>query len=84
MAGINGAGGGSVKSIYPKGPEFTLNNFANKDFVVRDFVEELAESAVPANRRSGPASQAFDPKPLIRTFEGICARPLPLVRTDAP
>ena len=72
---LNSAGGGSVKSIYPKGPEFTLQNFSNKDFIVRDFVEELAESAIPINRRSGgggpgAAQQAFDPKPLIRTFEG--------------
>lgn len=37
---------------------------------MRDFVDELAESAIPVNRRSAPATQpAFDPKPLIRTFE---------------
>lgn len=68
---LNGVGGGSIKSIFPKGPEFTLQQFSNKDFIVRDFVEELAESAIPINRRSGPAQQAFDPKPLIRTFEGM-------------
>lgn len=59
------------KSLFPKGPSFTLDNFSNKDFIVRDFVDSLAESAVPANRRSGAANPAFDPKPLIRTFEGI-------------
>jgi hypothetical protein len=48
-----------------------LDNFSNKDFIVRDFIEDLAESAVPVNRRSGPAQQAFDAKPLIRTFEGM-------------
>jgi hypothetical protein len=58
-----------VRSIFPKGPSFTLENFSNKDFIVRDFIEDLAESAIPVNRRSGPAQQAFDPKPLIRTFE---------------
>jgi hypothetical protein len=74
MASINTAGGGSVRSIFPKGPGFTLDNFSNKDFIVRDFVEELAENAVPANRRSGPAQQVFDAKPLIRAFESrsIC------------
>lgn len=65
----------SGRSIFPKGPSFTLENFSNKDFIVRDFVEDLAESAVPHNRRSGPAQQAFDPKPLIRAFESM--RPAP-------
>jgi hypothetical protein len=61
-----------AKSLFPKGPSFTLENFSNKDFIVRDFVESLAESAVPLNRRSGPASStAFDPKPLIRGFESM-------------
>lgn len=34
-------------------------------------MEALSDSAVPPNRRSGPAHQsnAFDPKPLIRSFE---------------
>jgi hypothetical protein len=62
------------RSIFPRGPSFTLENFSNKDFIVRDFVEELSESAVPANRRSGPAQQAFDPKPLIRTFENALSQ----------
>jgi exocyst complex component 5 len=58
-----------AKSLFPKGPSFSLDDFSNKDFIVRDFVDSLAESAVPVNRRSGPAQPAFDPKPLIRTFE---------------
>lgn len=55
---------------------FTLDTFASKDFIVRDFVENLSESAVPASRRSAPASAqtAFDPKPLIRTFESALSR----------
>ena len=57
------------KALFPKGPSFSLDDFSNKDFIVRDFVDALAESAVPANRRSGPAQPAFDPKPLIRGFE---------------
>ncbi|KAE8441544.1 hypothetical protein EG329_004852 [Mollisiaceae sp. DMI_Dod_QoI] len=74
MASLNSGGGGSGRSIFLKGPSFTLENFSNKDFIVRDFVEELAESAVPINRRSGPAHQAFDPKPLIRTFENALSQ----------
>jgi hypothetical protein len=63
-----GSGGGS-RALFPKGPSFTLEDFSNKDFIVRDFIDALAESAIPVNRRSGPAQQIFDPKPLIRTFE---------------
>ncbi|KUJ08481.1 exocyst complex component Sec10 [Mollisia scopiformis] len=74
MSSLNSGGGGSGRSIFPKGPSFTLENFSNKDFIVRDFVEDLAESAVPVNRRSGPAHQAFDPKPLIRTFENALSQ----------
>ncbi|KAK2592323.1 Exocyst complex component 5 [Conoideocrella luteorostrata] len=65
---------GYPKSIYPKGPSFTLENFSNKDFIVRDFVDSLADSAIPINRRSGPAPAAFDPKPLIRTFENALSQ----------
>ncbi|KAM5356213.1 hypothetical protein ACJ41O_002859 [Fusarium nematophilum] len=57
------------KSLFPKGPNFTLDDFSSKDFIVRDFVDSLAESAVPVNRRSGNTQSPFDPKPLIRTFE---------------
>lgn len=57
------------KALFPTGPSFSLDDFSSKDFIVRDFVDGLAENAVPANRRSGPAHQPFDPKPLIRTFE---------------
>ena len=57
------------RTLFPQGPEFTLENFSNNDFIVRDFVDSLADSAVPINRRSGPSQPAFDPKPLIRTFE---------------
>lgn len=75
MASLNGnshnSGSGTPKSLFPRGPSFTLENFSNKDFIVRDFIEELSESAVPVNRRSGPAQQAFDPKPLIRHFESM-------------
>ncbi|GJN72969.1 exocyst complex component 5 [Purpureocillium lilacinum] len=62
------------KSLFPKAPSFTLDNFSSKDFIVRDFVDSLAESAVPVNRRSGPGQVAFDPKPLIRTFENALSQ----------
>lgn len=57
---------------------FSLDTFSSKDFIVKDFVESLSDTVAPG-RRSAPASsgttsnpqagQAFDPKPLIRTFE---------------
>ncbi|KAI9809080.1 MAG: hypothetical protein M1825_002369 [Sarcosagium campestre] len=65
------------RSLFPKGPSFTLETFSSKDFIVKDFVESLSDSALPANRRSGPASQgsaAFDPKPFIRTYEHALSR----------
>ncbi|KAI4122357.1 MAG: hypothetical protein LQ347_006529 [Umbilicaria vellea] len=59
------------RSIFPRSSTLTLDTFSNRDFLVKDFVETLSDSAVPSNRRSGQSSQsqAFDPKPLIRTFE---------------
>lgn len=63
--------GSGSRALFPKGPSFTIDDFSNKDFIVRDFVDELAENAVSFNRRSGPAQQPFDPKPLIRTFESM-------------
>ncbi|ERT02192.1 exocyst subunit SEC10 [Sporothrix schenckii 1099-18] len=63
------------RALFPKGPSFTLDDFSSKDFIVRDFVDTLAETAVPSNRRSGAAAQqAFDPKPLIRTFENALSQ----------
>lgn len=59
-----------------RGPEFSLETFKSQDFIVKDFIETLSDTAVPASRRSGnPTRQvAFDPKPLIRTFEHALAR----------
>ncbi|KAL8714980.1 MAG: hypothetical protein Q9225_006455 [Loekoesia sp. 1 TL-2023] len=61
----------SGRSVFHQTPTFSLETFSNRDFIVKDFVESLSESAVPPNRRSGPANSAnaFDPKPFIRTFE---------------
>ena len=64
-----------ARSIFPQAPTFTLETFSNRDFIVKDFIEALYESAIPSNRRSGQANQAaFDPKPLIRTFEHALSR----------
>ncbi len=49
----------SGRALYPKGPDITLETFSKEDFIVRDFIEELADEAVPKQRRSGPAQQAF-------------------------
>ncbi|KAF3358211.1 Protein gal10 [Verticillium dahliae VDG1] len=45
------AGSGTAKSLFPKGPSFSLEDFSSKDFI-----------------------QAFDSKPLIRTFESALAQ----------
>ncbi|KKK22883.1 putative Exocyst complex component Sec10 [Aspergillus rambellii] len=62
----------SRSSVFPQGPSFTLEDFSSRDFIVKEFIEALSDSAI-CNRRStiGPATgnQPFDPKPLIRTFE---------------
>ncbi|KAI9663688.1 MAG: Exocyst complex component 5 [Bathelium mastoideum] len=68
------ASSATLRSPFAKGPSFTLDTFSSRDFIVKDFVESLSDSAVPISRRSGPASQAFDPKPLIRTFEAAVGR----------
>jgi len=58
------------RSVFPQAPSFTLDTFSDRDFIVKDFVEALSNSAVPPIRKSGPSqSNAFDPKPLIRSFE---------------
>lgn len=56
-------------------PAFTLEDFSSRDFIVKDFIEDLSDNAIPSNRRSAPSSQAaFDPKPLIRSFEHALSR----------
>ncbi|KAK0730499.1 exocyst complex component Sec10-like protein [Lasiosphaeris hirsuta] len=68
-------GSNSSRALFPRGPSFTIDDFSSKDFIVRDFIDSLAETAVPANRRSaGPTNNAFDPKPLIRTFENALSQ----------
>ncbi|PYH44793.1 exocyst subunit SEC10 [Aspergillus saccharolyticus JOP 1030-1] len=60
------------RPVFPQGPGFTLEDFSSRDFMVKEFIEALSETAVSSRRSAGvPAggSQPFDPKPLIRTFE---------------
>ncbi|CBF84751.1 hypothetical protein AN8879.2 [Aspergillus nidulans FGSC A4] len=60
------------RSVFPKGPSFTLEDFSSRDYIVKEFIEALSDSAISSRRSSlGPANgnQPFDPKPLIRTFE---------------
>ncbi|KAI5282484.1 Exocyst complex component 5 [Ascosphaera aggregata] len=68
-------------SIFHRGPTFTLDTFSSKEFIVKEFIESLYDSAIPASQRrssiqqaaapsaSSASQQPFDPKPLIRTFE---------------
>lgn len=59
-----------------RGFTFSLDTFSNRDFIVKDFIEALSDSATPASRRSAPggSQSQFDPKPLIRSFEHALAR----------
>ncbi|KAK2741776.1 Exocyst complex component 5 [Myotisia sp. PD_48] len=60
------------RSIFNKGPNFSLETFSSREFIVKDFIESLSDGVISAvQRRSGGvgSSQPFDPKPLIRTFE---------------
>ncbi|GES66864.1 exocyst complex component Sec10 [Aspergillus terreus] len=60
------------RSVFPKGPSFTLDDFSSRDFIVKEFIESLSDSATSHRRSGAPpggGNQLFDPKPLIRTFE---------------
>lgn len=57
------------RTLYGKGPAFTLDNFSSKEFIVKDFIESLTDAAQPTRRSLGPQLNAFDSKPLIRAFE---------------
>lgn len=66
------------RSVYPRGPSFTLEDFSSRDYIVKDFIESLSESAIPQRRSAvgtpAGANQPFDPKPLIRAFENAQRR----------
>ncbi|TKX26954.1 exocyst complex component SEC10 [Elsinoe australis] len=71
---LSGHTTGTSRPQHGRSTNFSLDTFSSQDFIVKDFVESLSESAVPASRKSQPANaqhaaQAFDPKPLIRAFE---------------
>lgn len=87
MAVNRAESGSGPRALFPQGPSLEEKDFSTKEFIVRDFVDELAESAIPVNRRSVPATQqAFDPKPLIRTFEStspFLVSKSPMILADA-
>ncbi|KAK3661673.1 Exocyst complex component 5 [Elasticomyces elasticus] len=67
----------------PRGAQiYTLDTFSSQAFIVKDFIESLTEASLPTQRKSLSSTtatatttkQAFDPKPLIRTFEHTLAR----------
>ncbi|KIW46137.1 uncharacterized protein PV06_01825 [Exophiala oligosperma] len=64
----------TTRSIFPRGPVFNLDDFSNRDFIAKDFIESLTESTHVSSRRSQGDANAFDPKPLIRTFEQASRR----------
>jgi hypothetical protein len=66
----------TTRTIFPRGPVFDLEDFSNRDFIAKDFIESLTENAQASSRRSqgGTGVTAFDPKPLIRTFEQASRR----------
>lgn len=72
-ASINSASTSAARSIFPQGPSFGLEDFSSRDYIVKDFIENLSDSALSQRRSAvGAASsgnQPFDPKPFIRTFE---------------
>lgn len=67
----------SSRSVFPRGPSFSLQDFSSRDFIVKEFIETLSDSGIPSRRSAGGTTgvnQEFDPKPLIRTFEYAQAR----------
>ncbi|KAJ5587967.1 uncharacterized protein N7459_003732 [Penicillium hispanicum] len=67
-----------ARTVFPKGPSFTLDDFSGRDFIVKEFIEALSDTAIAGRRTNvgtaGAANQPFDPKPLIRTFENAQRR----------
>lgn len=74
---VDSSSAGNTRSIYGKGATFSLSSFSSRDFIVKDFIENLTESAQSSSRRSLGSSNApatFDAKPLIRAFEQASRR----------
>ncbi|PVH93571.1 exocyst complex component Sec10 [Periconia macrospinosa] len=67
----------SARTVSTRNFAFTLDDFSNKGFIVKDFIETLSDTAIPSShRKSGLSTQQtqFDPKPLIRSFEHALTR----------
>ncbi|KAJ5761850.1 uncharacterized protein N7511_005232 [Penicillium nucicola] len=65
------------RTVFPQGPSFTLEDFSSRDFIVKEFIEALSDTAISTRRSvagTAGANQPFDPKPLIRAFEGAQRR----------
>lgn len=59
------------RTVFPQGPSFTLEDFSSRDFIVKEFIESLSDTVISTRRSiTNTSNQPFDPKPLIRTFEG--------------
>lgn len=68
-----------ARTVFPKGPSFSLEDFSSRDFIVKEFIEALSDTAITTRRSGipptvGQSNQPFDPKPLIRTFESAQQR----------
>ena len=65
-------------------PAYTLDTFASKDFIVRDFIEELSESAIPAAARRSQQPGTSASTTASTTTAGVSAKdafdPKPLIR----
>ncbi|KAJ6089307.1 hypothetical protein N7467_004523 [Penicillium canescens] len=66
------------RTVFPQGPSFTLEDFSSRDFIVKEFIEALSDTAISTRRSvaaaAGATNQPFDPKPLIRAFESAQRR----------
>lgn len=64
----------NTRTVFPQGPSFTLEDFSSRDFIVKEFIEALSDTAISTRRSITNGNQPFDPKPLIRTFESAQRR----------
>lgn len=55
-ASLNPQTAAGGKSIFPRGPSFTLETFSNREFIVKDFIESLSDSGIPSSHRRSGAS----------------------------
>ncbi|KAI5296656.1 Exocyst complex component 5 [Ascosphaera acerosa] len=55
---ISSASPASRPSIFHRGPTFSLDTFSSKEFIVKDLIESLYDSAIPASQRRshGPSA----------------------------